>query len=54
MIKDINHMANMLVFNYAVGKNVKLKLDAKIEKFKYIRNTDIIKFHVRKWNFKKI
>lgn len=53
MIKDINHMANMLVFNYAVGKNVKLKLDTKIEKFKYIRDTDIIKFRVRKMEFQK-
>ena len=52
-IKQSNHMANMLVFNYAIGKNLKLKLDKNLEKFKYIRNDDIIKFRVRKIEFQK-
>lgn len=53
IIKNSNHLANMLVFNYAIGKNVNLKLDTEIEKFKYIRNDDIIKFRVRKIKFQK-
>lgn len=53
LLKSTNHLANMLVFNYAIGKNVNLKLDPKLEKFKYIRNEDIIKFRVRKLEFQK-
>ena len=42
----------MLVFNYAIGKNNNLKLDTKIEKFKFVRDEDI-KFRVRKLEFQK-
>ena len=53
ILKHTNHLANMLVFNYAIGKNTNLKLDAEIEKFKFIKNEDIIKFRVRKLEFQK-
>ena len=53
LLKISNHLANMLVFNYAVGKNNNIKLDTRLERFKFIRDADIIKFRVRKLEFQK-